>query len=105
MAACHKLQGAWVLPMSIAQGLGRKSMFPGPSELIIILLIAVLVFGPKKIPEIMGSLANGIKTFKKSMEGDDTPPPAPSPENVPTVPQSTLSVHTDPLSKEKPGTG
>ncbi len=105
MTACLKLQGAWVLPMSIAQGLGRKSMFPGPSELIIILLIAVLVFGPKKIPEIMGSLASGIKTFKKSMEGDDTPPPVPVTENVPPVPQSPVPPHTDPLSKEKPGTG
>ena len=56
-------------------------MMPGPWELIIILLIVVMIFGAKRIPEIMGGIGKGIKTFKRTMEMDDTPestaPPAP----------------------------
>lgn len=51
---------------------------PGPWELILILLIVVLIFGAKRIPEIMGGIGKGIKTFKKTMEGDDEPSSAPS---------------------------
>ena len=51
---------------------------PGPWELIIILLIVVMIFGAKRIPEIMGGIGKGIKTFKRSMELDE-PPAAPSP--------------------------
>lgn len=54
-------------------------MMPGPWELILILLIVVMVFGAKRIPEIMGGLGKGIRSFKKSMEMDDTassPPPS-----------------------------
>jgi sec-independent protein translocase protein TatA len=47
-------------------------MLPGPTELILILLIVVMLFGARRIPEIMGGLGKGIKSFKKSMEGDDT---------------------------------
>ena len=54
-------------------------MIPGPTELILILLIVVMLFGAKKIPEIMSGLGKGIKTFKKAMEGEDDsetlPPP------------------------------
>lgn len=46
---------------------------PGPWELIIILIIVVLIFGAKRIPEIMGGIGKGIKTFKKTMEGEDEP--------------------------------
>lgn len=49
---------------------------PGPWELILILLIVVMLFGAKRIPEVMGGLGKGIKSFKRSLEGDDTPPPA-----------------------------
>lgn len=45
--------------------------WPGPWELIIVLLIVVMVFGAKRIPEIMGGLGKGIKTFKKTMESDE----------------------------------
>jgi len=48
---------------------------PGPWELIIILIIVVLIFGAKRIPEIMGGIGKVIKTFKKTMEGEDEPAP------------------------------
>ena len=66
---------------------------PAPTELILILLIVVLVFGGKKIPEIMGGVAQGIKSFKKSLETDDTPP---TPANAqPAAPIEAKSVETN----------
>lgn len=60
-------------------------MMPGPWELIIILVIVVMIFGAKRIPEIMGGIGKGIKSFKKSIETDDAPisPPQTAPPEVP----------------------
>ncbi len=43
-----------------------ENLFEGP-HLIIILLAIVILFGAKRIPEIMGGLGKGIKEFKKAM--------------------------------------
>ncbi|HEX9108862.1 MAG TPA: twin-arginine translocase TatA/TatE family subunit [Longimicrobiales bacterium] len=42
----------------------------GPEKLIFILLILILVFGAKRLPEIGQSLGKGIREFKKSVKGD-----------------------------------
>ncbi|BCD60798.1 MULTISPECIES: twin-arginine translocase TatA/TatE family subunit [unclassified Nitratiruptor] len=44
---------------------------PSMPELLIILLIVVLLFGAKKIPELAKGLGSGIKNFKKAMKEDD----------------------------------
>lgn len=44
---------------------------PAPTELLLILGILLVVFGPKRIPEMMSGIAQGIKTFKKSMDTDE----------------------------------
>ena len=41
----------------------------GPMELVIILLIVILLFGGKKIPEIAKGLGKGIRDFKSSLAG------------------------------------
>ncbi|MEW6421375.1 MAG: twin-arginine translocase TatA/TatE family subunit [Deinococcota bacterium] len=41
----------------------------GPGELLVILLIALLVFGPKKLPELGKSLGAGIREFRRSTQG------------------------------------
>jgi sec-independent protein translocase protein TatA len=73
-------------------------MLPGPSELLLILIIVIVVFGAKRIPEIMGGIGKGIRTFKKAMDEDETPPaPAPqAPESVAQTPQPTPSAVTPP---------
>ena len=42
----------------------------GPTELIIILGIALLLFGAKRLPEIGSSLGNAIKEFRKTQSDD-----------------------------------
>ena len=43
----------------------------GPTELIIILTIVLLLFGAKKIPELAKGLGTGIREFKKGTSGAD----------------------------------
>ncbi len=41
----------------------------GATELIVILVIALVIFGPGKLPELGSALGKGIKDFRKSVEG------------------------------------
>lgn len=57
----------------------------GTSELIIIMVIVLLVFGAKRLPEIGQSMGKGIRDFKRSLkdvertiESDQLPPPPPA---------------------------
>jgi sec-independent protein translocase protein TatA len=43
----------------------------GISGLIILLIVALLVFGPKRLPEIGRSLGRGMREFKDSVTGHD----------------------------------
>ena len=45
----------------------------GVPELIIVLLIALVVLGPKKLPEAGRSLGRGMREFKDSVTGDSKP--------------------------------
>lgn len=40
-------------------------------------LIILLLFGKGRFSDMMGDVAKGLKSFKKGMTDDDTPPPAP----------------------------
>jgi sec-independent protein translocase protein TatA len=44
-----------------------------PTHLLIILFIALLVFGPKKLPELGKGLGEGIRSFKDSMNSAKDP--------------------------------
>ncbi|HEY7064401.1 MAG TPA: twin-arginine translocase TatA/TatE family subunit [Chloroflexota bacterium] len=50
-----------------------------PGHLIIILVIALIIFGPGKLPELGSSLGKGIREFKKTVGGEDEVPHAASP--------------------------
>jgi sec-independent protein translocase protein TatA len=52
-----------------------------PAHLLIILVVAVFIFGPKKLPELGQGLGKGIRSFKESMRAiteDTEKPPPPS---------------------------
>jgi sec-independent protein translocase protein TatA len=43
----------------------------GPMEIILVLIVALIVFGPKKLPELGKSLGKGIHEFKGTISGED----------------------------------
>ncbi len=45
----------------------------GPMELAIVVIVALMIFGPKKLPELGSSLGRGMREFKSSISGDDGP--------------------------------
>ena len=73
-----------------------------PIQLIIVLIIALVVLGPKRLPEVGRSLGKGIREFKDSVSGhddkDEVPPqpaaslepPAATPYTAPTTEQGPV---------------
>jgi len=47
----------------------------GPLELAIVLIIALVIFGPKRLPELGRSLGRGIREFRGSLSGDSREEP------------------------------
>lgn len=45
-----------------------------PGHLLVVLAIAILVFGPKKLPELGKGLGEAIRGFKGSLSAPDEPP-------------------------------
>jgi sec-independent protein translocase protein TatA len=56
----------------------------GPEKLMMLLLICLVVFGGKRIPEIGGSIGKGIREFKKGMSeiGEEVKPPAAAHDDI-----------------------
>jgi sec-independent protein translocase protein TatA len=55
----------------------------GPLEIAIVLIIALIVFGPKRLPELGRSLGKGIREFRGSLSGDhDDDDEKPSPQEI-----------------------
>jgi sec-independent protein translocase protein TatA len=46
----------------------------GPEKILLILLVVLLFFGAKRIPELAGSMGKGIREFKRSLSGVDKDP-------------------------------
>ncbi len=69
-------------------------MFPnvGPMEILIVLIIALIVFGPKRLPELGSSLGRGIREFKETVSGDR--PDEDEPEDEPDDDVKALSAST-----------
>ncbi len=44
---------------------------PGPLELILILVIVAMLFGVGKLPQVFGSVGQGIREFRKATSMDD----------------------------------
>ncbi len=43
----------------------------GPAEILVIAIAVILIFGPKKLPELAKGIGKGIRNFKKALEGKD----------------------------------
>jgi sec-independent protein translocase protein TatA len=46
----------------------------GVPELVVILVVALLIFGPGRLPEIGGALGRGIRDFKRGFDGSEDEP-------------------------------
>ena len=46
----------------------------GPLEILLVLIVALVVFGPKKLPDLGHSLGKGIREFKGSVTGETDEP-------------------------------
>jgi sec-independent protein translocase protein TatA len=72
----------------------------GPTELIIGLVLVLLLFGAKRIPEIAGSFGKGIKEFKKNMNDVQREIATPAErEALPPASERTVR-HEDSVEKE-----
>jgi len=54
----------------------------GPWQIVLIVAVALLMFGGKKIPELMSGIGKGMKDFKKAIKEDDETPKE-SPKETP----------------------
>jgi TatA/E family protein of Tat protein translocase len=65
---------------------------PGPLEIIIVLVIVLIIFGPKRLPDLGRSLGRGMREFKDSVTGKDKeelPGESAEERTEPTRPAST----------------
>jgi sec-independent protein translocase protein TatA len=78
---------------------------PGPFELIVILVIALLILGPGKLPDVGSALGKSIREFRKAssdiqdatrVDTSPLPPSAPS-----SAPAATAPAATEPTAEPK----
>jgi sec-independent protein translocase protein TatA len=60
----------------------------GPAEVVVLLIVALLVFGPKRLPEMGRSLGRGMREFKESISGLNTPEPGAEPPSGAELPSA-----------------
>jgi sec-independent protein translocase protein TatA len=60
-----------------------------PTHIAVLLLIALLLFGAKRLPEIGRSLGSGMREFKESVTGQS---PAPTPQPLPPAETSASTI-------------
>ncbi len=55
----------------MSASLGSVISTPGPLELMVILVIALIVLGPKRLPEAARSVGKGMREMKDALQGHD----------------------------------
>ncbi len=80
--------------------------FIGFPELIVLVIVLLLIFGPKRLPEIGRSMGRGMREFKDSVTGKDDQPAelTATPAQPPTTPAPT-PVETPVEQRDQSATG
>jgi sec-independent protein translocase protein TatA len=79
----------------------------GPIEIIVVILILIVIFGPKRIPELGRSVGQGMRNFKQSVSGrdrDEEPRELERPGSTPSA-GAPASVSTEPVHASTPDHG
>jgi twin arginine-targeting protein translocase, TatA/E family len=79
----------------------QASIF-GPMEIGLLLLVCLLLFGAKRIPEIASSFGKGIKEFKKSLSDVQNSIDAPSPSESRSLPPAPMQVREESSPAREP---
>jgi len=73
-------------------------MWDSPMHLLIIAIVILVLFGGRKIPEVMKGLGQGVREFKDGMRGEPTQPTQTS---QPTNPPATGATPSTPTEQPK----
>ena len=73
-------------------------MWDSPMHLLIIAIVVLVLFGGRKIPEVMKGLGQGVREFKDGMRGD---PPQQSQTSQPANPPVTSAPPSAPAEEKK----
>jgi sec-independent protein translocase protein TatA len=74
-----------------------------PTHLLLILVVALLVLGPKRLPEVGRAVGRGLHDFRSAINGEPEPPPAPIPAARPTPePIVTAQPAPEPIATAQP---
>jgi sec-independent protein translocase protein TatA len=71
---------------------------PGPLEIVVILVIVLVIFGPKRLPDLGRSLGRGMREFKDSVTGKDKDE---LPESAVDTPDPATTTTTTTASEQK----
>ena len=74
----------------------------GTLEIVMILLIVLIVFGAKRLPQLGRGMGQGIKDFKSALSGDEAAAPTEALKEAATPPMSEASVETLVEAEEAP---
>jgi sec-independent protein translocase protein TatA len=84
----------------------------GPLEIAVVLVIVLIIFGPKRLPELGQAMGRGIRQFKGSLSGDDDDKDSPEEKkreleasqqaqaSQPQPPQATTESPAEPVEGE-----
>jgi sec-independent protein translocase protein TatA len=76
-----------------------------PTHLLFVLAVALLVLGPKRLPEVGRALGKGLRDFRSAMSGEElpertTPAPEPPSSSAQPTPAPTATVAAEPVSAD-----
>ena len=70
-------------------------------EILLLLLVALLLFGPKRLPEMGRSLGKGLREFKDSVTGKYEERPVDVPAELPTAAVEARAAETPPAAEPR----
>lgn len=75
-----------------------------PWHIAIVVIVGLLVFGPKKLPELGRGVGSGLRDFRKGLSGeaDETPTPVVEATSTPVVQTTTAVASEAPVAAEVP---